>query len=92
MAVNKENNNSDPNFTAAMLQLMLARFYLGPVLSDLSANAAALADAVDPDSEAAPMAEALFRSIIDLRLSEEELAAGATLAASLNAQFPLSVG
>lgn len=72
-----ENSNLEPNFASPMMTL--ARFYLGPVLTDLAANAASLADAVDPDSEAMPMAEALFRSLQELCLSKEHQAAVAKL-------------
>ncbi len=89
MTENIKDNNPYRDFTA--LQLAMARFYLSAALADLANTAAVLADAIDPDSEASPMAEELFRSLRELCLSEEEQAAVATLAADLDAQLPLSL-
>ncbi len=90
MTQDTQNNNSYTHFMA--LQLAMARFYLSGALADMADTAAVLADQVDPDSEAAPMAEELVRSLRELCLSEEEQAAVAALATKLDAQLPLSLG
>ncbi len=89
MTQDTKDSNSHAHFVA--LQLAMARFYLSGALADLADTAAVLADAVDPDSEAAPMAEELHRSLRELCLSEEEQVAVAALAAKLDAQLPLSL-
>ncbi len=89
MTASIKDNNPYHHFTA--LQIAMARFHLGSALADLANTAAVLADAVDPDSEAATVAEELYRSLRELCLSEDEQAAVAALAAKLDAQLPLSL-
>ncbi len=86
-----ENIKDDNPYHFTALQLAMARFHLGAALVDLTNTAAVLADAIDPDSEAATVAEELYRSLRELCLSEEEETAVAALAAKLDAQLPLSL-